>query len=96
MFYQIYKDHITLSLKVVANAARNELKRCQPTDELLVVKIRALREKGKANEDLIVYFRSIFQVPQKDIVLFRGATTPLKILALHSVSAEKLRNVLGI
>ena len=96
MFYQIHKDHITLSIKVIANATRNELKRCQPTDERLVIKIRALREKGKANEELVAYFSSIFQIPKKDIVLFRGATAPLKILAVYGVSAEKLRNVLGI
>ena len=95
VFYQIHKDHITLSVKVLANAPKNEIKPCTAKDERLVVKIRAIREKGKANEELIAYFSSIFKIPKNRIHLLRGETTPLKVLALYDIDVETLRNILG-
>lgn len=80
----------------MASAPKNALKPVSAHDERLVVKIRAIREKGKANEELIAYFSSIFKIPQKDIQLIRGGTSPLKTLAIYGLSLEKLQNVLGI
>ena len=96
LFYQIHKDHITLSVKVLANAPKNEFKIHSANDQRLIVKIRAVREKGKANEELIAYFSSIFEIPKKDVQLIRGGTSPLKTIALYGVNLEKLQNVLGI
>lgn len=95
MFYQVHTDHITVSVKVLANAPKNELKKCSPSDERLVIKIRAQREKGKANEELVAYFSSIFKIPQNRIQILRGTTTPLKVLALKGLTEETLRNILG-
>jgi uncharacterized protein len=75
---------------------KTKSRRPPPDSERLVVKIRAVREKGKANEELIAYFSSIFKVPQNCVQVLRGQTSPLKVLALYGLKEESLRNILGI
>ena len=95
MFYKVHEDRISLSLKVQANAPKNEHKPCSATDERLVVKIRAVREKGKANDELIAYFSRIFKIPKNRVQILQGGTTPLKVLAIYGLKEETLRNILG-
>lgn len=79
----------------MANAPKTELKPCTVNDERLVVKIRAIREKGKANEELIAYFSRMFKIPKNHVQILRGDTTPLKVLAIYGLNEETLRNILG-
>ena len=95
MFYQVHKDSITLSLKISANAPKNSIKPPSLTDERLQVKICAVREKGKANEALVAYLSSIFKIPQKQIAVLRGLTSPQKVVALYGLSEKNLRQTLG-
>ncbi len=95
MFYQIHKTTINLSVKVSTNAPKNSIQTPYLTDERLLIKIRAVREKGKANEVLIAYLSNIFDIPQRQIVVLRGLTSPQKVIALHGISEEKLRQTLG-
>jgi uncharacterized protein len=96
MFYQVHADHISLSLKVSANAPKNEIKSCSANDERLIIKIRAVREKGLANKELIAYLSSTLKIPQKQFLLLRGETSPQKVLAIYGLSEKKLLQVLGI
>ena len=95
VFYQVHEKSIHLSVKVSANASKNSIKTTSCADERLQVKLQAVREKGKANAALIIYLSAIFDVPQKQIIILRGLTSPQKVVAISGISEKQLRDTLG-
>lgn len=82
-FYQIHEGHLSLTVKVGAGASKNELKSPSENAEFLHVKVRAVREKGRANENLVEYLSEIAGIAISKIEITKGHTSPLKIVKIH-------------
>ncbi len=50
--------------------------------EMLKIAIAAPPEKGKANSELITFLSGIFNIPQKNIRIRQGETSPHKTIIL--------------
>lgn len=95
MYFKLEEQSLILQIKVSANAAKSEIKK-QKTDEYLEVRIAAVRDKGKANDELIAYLSSILKTPKSHIEILSGSTAPRKRVKVVSKNPsdtlEKLKS----
>lgn len=80
-------------MKASPGASRNEITGFR--DDMLLVKIAAAPEKGKANRELIDFLSGKLGIRKTDITILRGDTSRTKILEIRSLSQEKLREKLN-
>jgi uncharacterized protein (TIGR00251 family) len=74
---------IILKVKIIPKSSRTEIVG-QLGKDTLKIKIKAVPEKGKANKELIKLLSKKFKVPQKNIIILRGASSPLKHIKIIS------------
>ncbi len=94
---KLQKNHqLTLKVKVITKSKQNQiidwLKELTPLavevgtpcvgDEILKIKIAAVPEKGKANKELIRFLSKILNIPQKQVEIIQGETSPRKIIKI--------------
>ncbi len=60
-------------------------------ENFLKVKIRAVREKGNANDELISYLSSILNVAKPRISLLKGHTSKIKQVQIDGISIEEIK-----
>ena len=51
---------------------------------------------GKANQAVIEYLAKLFDVPRSSITIVSGETGRNKLIAIRGLSAEQVRNTLGV
>jgi len=81
-----------LRIKVAPKASRNQIMGWE-NDELKV-RLKAVPEKGEANECLIEFLSEIFKLPKFRIVLVSGHTSRHKRLRFEGVTEEDLKKLL--
>ena len=84
---------IQLSHKVIPNASKDEV--VGFVGESLKVKVRAHREKGKANKAVIQLLCKVLNIPKNSIVIVSGVTSSIKIIEIENVSKEPIGALLG-
>jgi|WetSurMetagenome_2_1015567.scaffolds.fasta_scaffold144709_2 uncharacterized protein len=72
---------VTFKIKVVAGAAKNEIVGTYGED-MLKIKIAAVRERGKANEKLIKFLAKTTGLPAQNIHIKTGTSSPLKTIEI--------------
>ncbi len=77
-----------IPVKIIANASKNEIIGWQ--NGYLKIKLKAQREKGKANLALISFLSELLDLPKSDIKIVKGKTASLKTLAIQ-VSDHSLK-----
>jgi len=75
-----HKDEL-IWVSVKTNASKSEVIAYE--DSCLKVRLKAIREKGKANKALIELLSSHFQVPKSFITIESGFTSPLKRIRIE-------------
>jgi uncharacterized protein (TIGR00251 family) len=78
-----------LLVKVVPGASKNEIVGWQ--NEELKVRIKAVPEKGKANQELISFLAESLNISKSQIHLKSGESSPHKKLFIEGISQEELR-----
>jgi uncharacterized protein (TIGR00251 family) len=68
---------LTLTLKVIPKASKNEVADVQP-DGALKVKVTAAPERGKANAAVCDLLAKFFDVPKRNVEILRGETSHSK------------------
>jgi uncharacterized protein (TIGR00251 family) len=68
---------LTLNVKVVPRSSRSEVAGTMD-DGTLKVKVAAVPEKGKANEELCSVLAAHYQVPARDVTVIAGLTSTRK------------------
>lgn len=76
-------------IKVQAGARENRIVG-RREDGVIKIKIRAKREKGEANRELIKYLCEYLGVKRGDIKIIRGSTSSLKLLEIKGVEKFKI------
>jgi uncharacterized protein (TIGR00251 family) len=78
---------IILPVKVVPKAARHQM--CGWEGEELKIRLRAIPEKGKANEALIAFIAEELDLSPSQITLTAGETSRHKRLLITHISREE-------
>jgi uncharacterized protein len=72
-----------LTVKVIPRARKNEIAGYE--NGVLKVRLHAVPEKGKANEELIDFLAEEFDLPKSSITLVKGKTSRLKHLKIEGL-----------
>ncbi len=73
---------MNIDVKVVPRASRSEITGTM-ADGSLKVKVAAVPEKGKANEELCAVLARHFEVPSRSVEVISGATSTRKRVRIH-------------
>jgi len=86
------ENHVQLFIKVKTHAHEDKILNIYHCEmrERLEISIRAVREKGKANESLIVFLSKILNTAKANIHIIKGTTLPLKEIAIYNASYQVL------
>lgn len=72
-----------LTVKVIPRARKNEIAGYE--NGVLKVRLHAIPEKGKANEELIDFLAEELELPKSSITLVRGQTSRIKHLKIEGL-----------
>lgn len=68
------------TVKIIPKSSKNEI--TESGDDSLKIKIKAIPEHGKANEELIKFLSKHFKVPKSNIEIIKGKTSKNKIVEI--------------
>jgi len=86
-------DFSFLSVKVIPGASKSGI--VEAKDGRLKIRITAVPEHGKANEELRFFLAKALKLPKRDITIVSGEKSRLKIMRLPSLAGERLVEFLG-
>ena len=81
-------DFLFLSIRVVPGASKSSI--VEVKDDKLKIRIAAVPEDGKANEELRSFLAKALALPKRDIVIVSGEKSRIKIVRLPVSAEEKL------
>lgn len=70
------------TVKVIPKASKSEVISCE--DDQLKVRLKAVPEKGEANEELISVLADYFKVSKSQVTIIRGHKSRTKIVQLEN------------
>ncbi|MCL2043637.1 MAG: DUF167 domain-containing protein [Treponema sp.] len=84
-------DFLFLNVRVVPGASKSGI--VEVKDDKLKIRIAAVPEDGKANEELRLFLANALEFPKKDIVITSGEKSRIKILRLPILAKKKLDGI---
>jgi len=72
-----------LKIKITPNSPKNEI--IEHTKDYMRIRINAVPEKGRANEELIKFLSKHFDIPKSSIILKAGKNSPKKIVEIKGL-----------
>ncbi|NNM43236.1 MAG: DUF167 domain-containing protein [Chlamydiae bacterium] len=90
MFQESAKG-VTLSIKVLPKSSFTGYVGFE--NGVLKVKLKAVPEKGKANEELIAFLSSSLRIPKSKILLLRGETSKQKTVCFLGMKKEEVEKL---
>ena len=90
-FYSIQADSITLKVKAKPGARQDSVLEVRGAE--LLVSVRAVAEKGRANQEITKVLAKALGVSRGSIVLKLGGASPHKVFQVPVEAAEALRNL---
>jgi uncharacterized protein len=87
---RIFQSGSDVLITVVVQAGAKEEKVVGFVDGALKVKVRAQRERGRANAALEALLAESFDVPRSAIILELGETVKMKRIRIKNCSVEKI------
>ena len=87
---------IILSVRLTPNADRDAVTGCKggPEGTILLARVRAVPEKGKANKALIKLLSKLFDISQSEIEIKSGHKSRIKIVRVNG-DIEQINNRLS-
>ena len=86
MFQEI-SNSIFFYVKIIAKASKNKIIGWE--EEKLKIKIKALAEKNKANQELISFLAQVFDAPKSTIKIVKGKTAKIKRIEVKGFSLKQ-------
>jgi uncharacterized protein (TIGR00251 family) len=87
-------DGATLAVKVHPRAKKNAI--TGEVGDALKLALTAPPVEGKANEACIDFFAKLLKVPRSSVTVASGQTSRNKVIRVAGVTAEQVRERLGI
>ncbi|MGA2480841.1 MAG: DUF167 domain-containing protein [Spirochaetia bacterium] len=88
-FFSSQGDHLTLRVKAKPGARQDAVLGVRGAE--LLVSVRAVAEKGRANAEIAKVIAKALGVPKDSIVLKLGGASPHKVFQVPAHAAETLR-----
>lgn len=88
MVFSEFENGIRFSIKVKTKASKNKI---EDMGDYLLVSIKAVPIKGKANKEIIKLLSKQFDIRSADIQIVSGMTAKLKIIEIKNVKLEDLK-----
>ena len=85
------KDGILIDIDVQAGAKKNEITGINEWRKRLAIKIKAPATEGKANKEIIKFFKEIFK---KDVEIVAGKLNPQKTILIKGIKKDEALNIL--
>ncbi|ENN96710.1 hypothetical protein J422_00671 [Methanocaldococcus villosus KIN24-T80] len=85
------KDGVIVDIEVQPNANKNEIFGINEWRKRVMVKIKAPPVEGKANKEIIKFFRKLFN---SDIEILSGTTSSKKSVLIKGVKKEDVERVI--
>jgi len=82
-----------ISVKAVPNAKKTQL--AGEYNGALKVKVAAVPEDGKANDEIVDYFSEVFDINRSQIEIIKGFKSRHKVIKLTGVEEGKLKKILA-
>jgi hypothetical protein len=89
-------DHVRLTVRLTPNGGRDAvdgLETAADGEEFLKVRVRAVPEKGKANQALIAFLAKTLGLAKSRLSLISGETQRKKILRIEGDSEDLMRRL---
>ncbi len=81
-----------LAVKITPNAHKNEIVGWR--EDVLHIRIRAVPEKGRANEELIEFLSEKLKIAKSKITILSGHTSRLKRLQIEGMDLPEIKKFL--
>ncbi len=91
--YSVQATSISLRVKAKPGARQDAILGVRGSE--LVVAVRSVAEKGRANEEIARVIAGALGIPRSSVVLKMGGASPHKVFQVPPQSAAALRDLLG-
>ena len=88
------KDGIVLAVKVIPKARKSEVVGWE--NGVLKVRLKAVPEKGQANDELVAFLADLLNIAKGRITLIRGHTSRQKQLLIAGITLDTLNKALSV
>ncbi|XRO76884.1 DUF167 domain-containing protein [Methanocaldococcus sp. 10A] len=85
------KDGVLIDIDVQAGAKKNEIIGINEWRKRLAIKIKAPATEGKANKEIIKFFKEIFK---KDVEIVAGKLNPQKTILIKDIKKDEVVEIL--
>ena len=85
------KDGVLIDIDVQANAKKNEITGINEWRKRLAIKVKAPATEGKANKEIIKFFKEIFK---KDVEIVAGKLNPQKTILIKDIKKDEVVKIL--
>jgi len=92
-FYSIQAEFVTLKVKAKPGARQDSILGVRGAE--LLVSVRAVAEKGRANEEIAKVLAKALGVSRGSVVLKLGGASPHKVFQLPTETAAALQKIAG-
>ena len=79
-----------ITIKVIPKAHRSEIVGWE--GDVLKIRLKAVPEKGEANDELIAFLADHFKMSKSQVVIVRGHQSRLKHVKIGKLSLEELKD----
>lgn len=83
-------DSVIISLEVKPGSKMEGIDGVNKFRESLVVRVKAVAQKGRANMELIGYLSEILSLPKSNIVIIKGATSKRKEIKIQGITQDEI------
>ena len=83
----------TIEIHLQPGAKRNEIVGFR--EGVLYAKVTALPQKGQANRALLELMAQTLGIPQSSVDIIRGQSSRSKVIAVHGLTGEEVKEILG-
>lgn len=90
LMFQQTSNGICFSVVVIPKSSRNEI--VEWKNDELKIRLAAVPEKGKANEELIRYLAEVLNIGKTHVNLVRGEASRRKKVSVKGMSMEEIEN----
>ncbi|KSV61464.1 hypothetical protein N185_10590 [Sinorhizobium sp. GW3] len=94
--FTAHGDHVRLTVRLTPNGGRDAidgLEAAADGEEYLKVRVRAVPEKGKANQALLAFLAKTLGLAKSKLYLISGETQRKKILRIESDPEELMKRL---
>ncbi len=88
-----WQDGACFEIKVQPRSSRNQI--CGVQGSCLKVRLTAPPVDGEANQALTAFMADLLGVGKRSVEIIRGETSKLKLIGIHGISPEEVRQVIS-